>query len=182
MRFIFSLLPFLALATSVVHAQNAYIYTPADMTEVPAGSSFNVTIAQGVSILPFLLWASWAYYNTSNVRQDSNSSWKNIAIVIALLNCHEYSSTCLGPAEELGTILYSGPFNPQFTTEPGTAELPPHENFTLTVPSDFETGQSQLGVALFDLVGVRTITWIENISSDEHVIPSGIAVSLPSNI
>lgn len=55
MRFIFSLLPFLALATSVVHAQNAYIYTPADMTEVSAGSSFNVTIAQGVSILPFLL-------------------------------------------------------------------------------------------------------------------------------
>ncbi|KAJ4500831.1 hypothetical protein C8R41DRAFT_862942 [Lentinula lateritia] len=143
MRFIFSLLPFLALATSVVHAQNAYIYTPTDMTEVSAGSSFNVTIAQG----------------------DSNSSWKNIAIVIALLNCHEYSSTCLGPAEELGTILYSGPFNPQFTTEPGTAELPPHENFTLTVPSDFETGQSQLGVALFDLVGALLFPYLQTFNT-----------------
>ncbi|KAJ3744484.1 hypothetical protein DFH05DRAFT_1557736 [Lentinula detonsa] len=131
MRFILSLLSLFALATSAAVAQNAFISAPADMTEVSAGSTFNVTISQ----------------------PDSNSSWKNVAIVIALLNCNEYSSGCLGPTEELGTVLYSGPYNPQFTTEPGTGGLPPHENFTLIVPSDFEKGQSQLGVALFDLIG-----------------------------
>ncbi|KAJ4477274.1 hypothetical protein J3R30DRAFT_3703539 [Lentinula aciculospora] len=152
MRFFFSLLSLFALFTTAVQAQNAYIYTPADMTEVSAGSTFNVTISQPASIVGLLVQFKVTDC-PSDALQDSNSSWKNIAIVIALLNCHEYGSTCLGPAEELGTILYSGAFNPQFTTDPGTAGLPPHENFTLTIPSDFETGQSQLGVALFDLVG-----------------------------
>ncbi|KAJ3777159.1 hypothetical protein FB446DRAFT_718867 [Lentinula raphanica] len=131
MRFFCSLFSLLALATTAAMAQNAYILSPEDLTQVSAGSSFNVSIGQ----------------------PDSNSSWKNVAIVIALLNCNEYSSGCMGPAEELGTVLYSGPYDPQFTNEPGTGGLPPHENFTLTIPSDFEKGQSQLGVALFDLVG-----------------------------
>ncbi|KAF5352230.1 hypothetical protein D9757_009507 [Collybiopsis confluens] len=133
MRFLPTLFTIFALAASSVVAQNALILAPADRTQVTAGSTFNVSIAQ----------------------PDSNSSWKNVAIVVGLLNCAQFSSDgkCLGPSQELGTILYSGPFNPAFTTDPGTRGLPPHQNFTFTVPSDFEHGDSQLGVALFDLVG-----------------------------
>jgi len=53
----------------------------------------------------------------------------------------------------MGTVLYAGPFNPQLV--PGVYN-PLHENFSVHIPVFFPTGQAQLGLAHFDLVGVRS--------------------------
>ncbi|KIK51208.1 hypothetical protein GYMLUDRAFT_50706 [Collybiopsis luxurians FD-317 M1] len=145
MRFFSTLLSLFALATSTVMAQGAGILSPPDMTQVPAGSTFDVSIGQ----------------------PDSISSWENIALVIGLANCAQFisPSTCLGPDQELGTIIYNGPFNPKFTTDPGTGGLPPHQNFTLTVPADFKKGQTQLGAALFVLVGALLFPTVETFNT-----------------
>ncbi|KAE9407867.1 hypothetical protein BT96DRAFT_808685 [Gymnopus androsaceus JB14] len=129
MRFFSALFSLLAVATTAVVAQTADIGAPADMTEVPAGSSFTAMIQ----------------------RPDTISSSTEIAVVIGLLTCLE---GCPTPAQEMGTILYNGGFDPQFTTTPGTGAFPPHQNFTLTVPANFPKGNAQMGVAHFFLLGV----------------------------
>ncbi|KAJ3715160.1 hypothetical protein FB446DRAFT_317801 [Lentinula raphanica] len=135
---LFSLL--VAAATSVL-AQSANIGAPADMTQVAAGSDFTVMVD----------------------RPDSLTGSTEVAVVIGLLSCA--SSPCPGPSAELGTVLYNGPFDPQFTTEPGTTTLPPHENFTLTVPSNFAKGNAQLGVAHVYLLGASVSPEMETFNT-----------------
>ncbi|KAF5378657.1 hypothetical protein D9757_009506 [Collybiopsis confluens] len=141
MRFFSALLPVFTLAASSVVAQHAFILAPADQTQVAAGSGFDVSIAQPNSI----------------------SSWENIALVIGLLNCAaqlDSDGNCLGTNQGLGTILYNGPFNPVLVQG-----APPNQNFTLTVPTGFQKGASQLGVALFDLIGARFIPSLQTFNT-----------------
>ncbi|KAJ3736607.1 hypothetical protein DFJ43DRAFT_1149683 [Lentinula guzmanii] len=140
MRF-FSALFSLAIATTSVVSQSANLGAPADMTQVAAGSDFTVMVD----------------------RPDTLTGSIEVAVVIALLSCA--SNPCPGPSAELGTVLYNGPFNPQFTTEPGTTNLPPHENFTLTVPSSFTKGNAQLGVAHVYLLGASVSPELETFNT-----------------
>jgi len=140
MRFFSALFSLLAVATTAVVAQTADIGAPADMTEVPAGSNFTAMIE----------------------RPDSLTGSTEIAVVIGLLTCPE---ECPTPAQEMGTILYNGPFDPQFTTAPGTGALPPHQNFTLTVPASFPKGNAQMGVAHFALVGASEFPFLETLNT-----------------
>jgi hypothetical protein len=55
--------------------------------------------------------------------------------------------------DELGTILFNGPFNPQINGRFFS------ENFTVTIPSDAPTGNAQIGFARFFLSGVSQI-WL----------------------
>ncbi|KAE9405576.1 hypothetical protein BT96DRAFT_934816 [Gymnopus androsaceus JB14] len=142
MRFFSSLISLLAVAlvaTTAVVAQSAHIGAPADMAEV--AGSFTAMIE-----VP-----------------DSLTSVTEVALVIALLSCA--SASCPGPSEELGTVLYDGPFSPVFTTEPGTTTLPPHQNFTLTVPESFAAGPAQLGVAHFSLIGASVVPFFETLNT-----------------
>ncbi|KAJ7220575.1 hypothetical protein GGX14DRAFT_331268, partial [Mycena pura] len=56
------------------------------------------------------------------------------------------ASVCSPPSEALGTILYDGPYDPEFG---GGANLHPHQNFTVTIPSSASEspGKAKLGVA-----------------------------------
>jgi hypothetical protein len=70
-----------------------------------------------------------------------------------MLQCQ--STPCPGPSEELGNILYTGPFNPQFPSPPTTQQIP-QENYTVQVPS-FPSGATvQLSVTDFTLIGVSS--------------------------
>ncbi|KAE9398512.1 hypothetical protein BT96DRAFT_33287 [Gymnopus androsaceus JB14] len=93
---------------------------------------------------------------------NSLSSIKQVAIVIGLVHC-ESESSCPGPTNELGTILYSGSFNPQYATPPGT--LPPHQNFSLQVPETFAVGYAQLGVAHMYLLGAGLSPYLETFNT-----------------
>ena len=50
--------------------------------------------------------------------------------------------------DELGTILFNGPFNPRINGRFFS------ENFTVTVPSDIQKGDAQINFARFFLSGV----------------------------
>lgn len=73
-----------------------------------------------------------------------------MGVAIGLSSCQ--SSPCRNADEVLGTILYNGPFDPQYHEN----SLPPYENFTVRVPSDAVSGRSQINVAHAALIGVST--------------------------
>ncbi|KAF9065038.1 hypothetical protein BDP27DRAFT_1425213 [Rhodocollybia butyracea] len=139
MQFFTSLISLLAVATTSVLAQSAKTGAPPNATEVAAGSNFTMMVE----------------------RPDTSIGSREISLVIGLASC----ANCPGPSKELGTTLYNGGFDPKFTSKPGTTTLPPHQNFTLTVPSTFPQGPAQLGVAHFALVGASTQPFFETFST-----------------
>jgi hypothetical protein len=71
-----------------------------------------------------------------------------------MLQC---TAPCPDPTDRLGTVLYAGAFNPQFPP-PSTPNHEPQQNFTVTVPSFFQSGQTvQLAALVYTLVGVSAV-------------------------
>ncbi|KAG6809480.1 hypothetical protein H0H92_016087 [Tricholoma furcatifolium] len=116
-------------AVSTVYAQGALIGYPPSGTTVSAGSNITVEID----------------------RPNSLSSSTEVAVVIGLISCP--TSPCRPVTDGVGTVLYNGPYHPALP--PAGSGKPPHQNFTVTVPSDFPTGTAQLGVVHVTLIGVR---------------------------
>ena len=80
------------------------------------------------------------------------SSSQEVAIAIGFWPCNGACNET-DVTQVLGSLAYSGPYNPQLT---GEAWKPPYENFTVTVPSHFVPGSEvSLNVAHFSLIGVR---------------------------
>ncbi|KAJ8584198.1 hypothetical protein M405DRAFT_712041, partial [Rhizopogon salebrosus TDB-379] len=98
-------------------SQNAYINEPVPGSSIAAGANFTVQI--GLS--------------------DTLTGTEEIAIVIGIQSCP--SGSCLPVSEDLGTVLYEGPFNPQF----GSGADDPYEDFSVQLSTSFPTGQAQLG-------------------------------------
>jgi hypothetical protein len=53
----------------------------------------------------------------------------------------------------MGTILYQGPFDPQYHE----SSQPPYQNFTVRLPNLIAPGNAQINVAHAALVGVSEI-------------------------
>ncbi|KAJ3747135.1 hypothetical protein DFH05DRAFT_1478630 [Lentinula detonsa] len=134
---------FLAL-THAVLAQNVFIGLPADETSVSAGSNVTVRID----------------------RPDTLSGSTEVALVMGIWPCGSFA--CPGPANVLGTILYNGPFNPQFSSP--SDSLPPHENFTVSIPEEFVKGRTQLGVMHVSLVGAGLAPFLETLNTTLMII------------
>lgn len=97
--------------------------------------------------------------NASNLRrplfiQNSLSASAEVAIVIGLMSCPSTSSPCPSPDDRLGTILYNGPYHPQYQSN-SPHWKPPHQNFTIAIPTNVPAGNAQLNVAHIGLIGVR---------------------------
>ncbi|KAJ7023070.1 hypothetical protein C8F04DRAFT_970561 [Mycena alexandri] len=127
----FSSLIFSTLLATTAFAQSAAIGAPADGSSVQAGSNITVEVD----------------------RPDTLTGSTEVAVVIGFLSCNGRPA-CPAASEVLGSILYNGPFNPQFVTG---VSRPPHQNFTVTIPSTFPSGPAQLAVSHFSLVGVSAI-------------------------
>ncbi|KAF8810213.1 hypothetical protein BYT27DRAFT_7092512 [Phlegmacium glaucopus] len=67
-------------------------------------------------------------------------------LVIGFLPCANFPSGC--SPEDLGSILYNGPYNPQLQA-PGQN----YQNFTVTIPTSIPTGAAQIAIARFFLIG-----------------------------
>lgn len=141
----------LALASSAF-AQSAIIGYPLQDSLATTGTNITVMIEQPVCLL-ILLVRTIQTHNTL-CTQNSLSSSEPVSLVIGLFPCGS-ESTCPGPANALGSILYQGPFNPQYATPPGS--LPPHQNFSVKIPETFAAGYAQLGAAYLSLLGVRFV-------------------------
>ncbi|KAK7052470.1 hypothetical protein R3P38DRAFT_2860513 [Favolaschia claudopus] len=122
-----------ALSTILVtagYAQKASIGVPLPGEAVQAGSNITVEIDRPNSLTPST----------------------EVGIGIGFLSCVDFnSSACPSPSEVLGSILYSGPFNPQYTNV--SSSKPPHQNFTVTIPSTAKSGPAQIAVTHSSLVG-----------------------------
>lgn len=86
------------------------------------------------------------------MEQDSLTGSEEIAVVIGINKCSS-GATCSSPEESMGTVLYNGPFDPQFHE----TYLPPYQNFTLEIPEGLATENGIVTVAHFSLVGVSKI-------------------------
>ncbi|KAI0755326.1 hypothetical protein C8Q80DRAFT_1093760 [Daedaleopsis nitida] len=128
-----------ALAASAL-AQNINIGAPADLSTVSPGSEINVMV----------------------VRPNTLTGSVEIAVVIGMWPCAgaDGHGTCAEQdvSDILGNVLYNGPFHPQY--QEGAQGLPPHQNFTVTVPQHF-TSQASLAVAHFAIVGASSSPFYE---------------------
>jgi len=87
---------------------------------------------------------------TENLQILKNSLTPSIevAVAIGLRPCQ--SGGCGDPADSLGIVLYNGGFDPQYRVQ----GKPPHQNFTITIPSTATKGKAVLGLVHLALNGV----------------------------
>ncbi|KAJ6138145.1 hypothetical protein N7471_004631 [Penicillium samsonianum] len=97
-------------------------------------------------------------------RPNSLSPSKEMGVAIGLSSCA--SSPCRDADEVLGTILYNGPFKPEYH-ESG---LPPYENFTVTVPASATLGKNQINVAHAALIGAGPSAFLESLNQTVFIV------------
>lgn len=116
-------------------AQQATIFQPTADTSILPNAPMNVTVLQ----------------------QGSNSEIHQVAIVIGLQPCIS-TAGCSGN-DGVGSVLYNGPFNPQYSSDaPG---LGLHQNFTLQVPQYSYSGPALLGLVHLELIGAVAAPFYE---------------------
>ncbi|KAI0260653.1 hypothetical protein BC834DRAFT_533081 [Gloeopeniophorella convolvens] len=118
----------LASALSGAYAQNIAIGSPTDLSAVTPGSNLVVQVN----------------------RPNSLTGSQEVAIAISIVSCG--NGPCDSPSDRLGSVLYTGGFDPQYPTE-RTPQDVPQQNFTVTVPSGLASGTAQLTVTHLSLVG-----------------------------
>lgn len=75
----------------------------------------------------------------------------------------------------MGTVLYNGPFDPQFHE----TYLPPYQNFTLEIPEGVAAENGIVTVAHFSLVGVsKTVPSVSNMRTNLILLAIGKHLSI----
>ncbi|KIK99432.1 hypothetical protein PAXRUDRAFT_526999 [Paxillus rubicundulus Ve08.2h10] len=111
----------------------------------------SAAIAQGITIVSPTPGSTVTSGSTITVQVGTNIFIENletIGIAIGLQSCPN-GSGCYTADESIGTILYTGLFNPSF----GPEYYGPYQDFAVTIPSSTPAGQANLAVADFFLVG-----------------------------
>ncbi|KAJ0414818.1 hypothetical protein BJY00DRAFT_18836 [Aspergillus carlsbadensis] len=97
-------------------------------------------------------------------RPNSLTGSREIAVAIGIQPCN--GGRCLPAESTLGTVLYNGPFTPDFHESNGL----PYENFTVTIPADLATGSALVGVAHAALVGASNWPFFEVVNTTATVV------------
>ncbi|EKV07748.1 hypothetical protein Pdw03_4204 [Penicillium digitatum] len=97
-------------------------------------------------------------------RPNSLSPSKEMGVAIGLSSCASFP--CRDADEVLGAILYNGPFNPVYHE----SNLPPYENFTVTVPASATLGKGQINVAHASLIGAGPSAFLESLNQTVFVV------------
>ncbi|KLO10767.1 hypothetical protein SCHPADRAFT_502195 [Schizopora paradoxa] len=129
-----------ALAASAF-AQTVNIGFPLPGQNISAGSSVNVQVEEGRQL----------------------DALTEIGIAVTLQHCQQ--NPCEDVSEDLGTIFFAGPFQPQ-NFQPPASSGEPYQNFTVNIPSSFAKGPAVFSVphaALFGL-GPEFFTQISNVT------------------
>ncbi|EAW24725.1 uncharacterized protein NFIA_102090 [Aspergillus fischeri NRRL 181] len=127
---------FLLFLAATVSAQNVAIGLPAEGENLAPGSSTVVQIQ----------------------RPNSLTGSQEIAVAIGLSSCAD--SKCYSSEDVMGTILYNGPFKPEYH-ESG---LPPYQNFSVNIPESIGKGTAQLNIAHVSLVGAGPFPFMETLN------------------
>lgn len=91
--------------------------------------------------------------NVVIISQDGSSSETEIGIAVTLAHCQH--NPCEDVSEDLGTIFYAGPYQPQFFNPPN-AFGEQYQNFTVNIPSNFPKGPAVFSIPHASLVGVSS--------------------------
>ncbi|KAJ3770700.1 hypothetical protein FB446DRAFT_646523 [Lentinula raphanica] len=127
MKYILLLLSSLFLT---VCSQTISILSPTSGTEITPGQ--DVTVQLGFA--------------------NSLTGVEHVSAVIAMINCA--GAPCPSDASDtLGIPLFAGNYTPQLHE----GNLPPYQNFTVTVPSNLAAGTNMLTAAHFVLIGVSAV-------------------------
>jgi hypothetical protein len=82
--------------------------------------------------------------------QNSIQGSQEAGLAIGLFSCPN-QTPCKPPSEEMGFVLYDGPYDPQLHEMPGR----PYQNITVTIPpAYFLSGRALLTTSRFHLIGV----------------------------
>ncbi|KAJ7479696.1 hypothetical protein FB451DRAFT_1086261 [Mycena latifolia] len=130
-----------ATLVSTAFAQGIAIGAPADGSTVTAGSNITVEVD----------------------RPDTLTPSTEVALVIGFLSCVPFPAGCPPASEDLGNILYNGPYDPEFHPSVSVSK-PPHQNFTVTIPASAATGPAQLSVTHFSLVGAGPFPFLQTVN------------------
>jgi len=76
-------------------------------------------------------------------RPNTTTAVQDVSIVLSLDPCT--GTTCPNPSEQLGTILFAGPFAPTGST--------PTQSFTVAIPGTLPSGEAELLATHFALTG-----------------------------
>ncbi|GLB41549.1 hypothetical protein LshimejAT787_1001490 [Lyophyllum shimeji] len=127
-----------------VNAQASYIGYPADGTSVKRGEQIVVQVVRPNSIMGSI----------------------EVGLAIGLQSCAD--RPCAPANQAIGTVLYHGPYDPEFHEKPGM----PYQNFTVTVPTaDYFNGKAQLSVNRFHLIGAGPYPVLESNNITLNVVP-----------
>jgi hypothetical protein len=87
-------------------------------------------------------------------RQNSLTGSTEVSLVFGMQSCVSGLCEHTAPTDYLGTLLlHTGSYNPQYAAHaPGWQ--PPHQNYTMTVPTYLTKGAARLSVTHYSLVGV----------------------------
>jgi len=103
------------------------------------------------------------------VRPNSLTGSIYVGLVIGIAHCPV--GMCPPANQTTGTVLYNGDYNPQYAT--GAEQLGPHQNFTVTIPSDFDTEDAMITATLLQLTGASNFVFLQIVNV------TGIAVTSP---
>ncbi|KAF4563242.1 hypothetical protein EYR36_003681 [Pleurotus pulmonarius] len=138
-----SCIVFLFSLLSVSLAQSIVIGFPKTGANITAGSNFIVEVD----------------------RPNSLTGSTEVGIAINIQPCAARGE-CIFSEDLLGFTLYAGSYNPQFHTNVSFS-LPPHQNFTVALPSSFAKGTALLSVTHLSLVGVSLVFFLCCITSSD---------------
>ncbi|KAM6491318.1 hypothetical protein JOM56_013557 [Amanita muscaria] len=134
-----AILFFAAAGTAI--AQSVQIGYPPAWTNVHPGQSLTVQIVQPNSI---------------------EGSF-TLGIALGIQSC--VSSPCAAPSDQMGNVLYNGPFNPK--RHPQTQ---PYQNFTVQIPTWMASGSAQLNVAYAALWGAGASPSFDTLSEPLNIL------------
>lgn len=137
-------LSMLACAVVTVFGQTIDIGKPTQGTVLSRGQSFTAQIDRPVSILQHELFVK---YLPTHPLENSIMSCTEVGIALAITNCN--NGVCPQPQDQLGNVLYAGPFTP---TLQGPGQY--YQKFKLQVPQYMSSGPAIFTLTHLCLLGV----------------------------
>ncbi|EMD40611.1 hypothetical protein CERSUDRAFT_91348 [Gelatoporia subvermispora B] len=127
----------LASFVAACFAQGIQIGAPLPNSNITVGSNFTVEVD----------------------RPESLTGSEEVAIIIGINECPQTAAGCNDPTfdiqNNIGIVLYEGPFNPQFDNSTPPDHKPPHQNFTVTAPGT--SGEWYLSVSHLSIVAAGNV-------------------------
>ncbi|KAG2361615.1 hypothetical protein BDR07DRAFT_1286680 [Suillus spraguei] len=97
------------------------------------------------------------------IQPESMASCIQVGIALAIDNCA--NGSCPEPAQELGSVLYAGPWTPESHTPGGF-----YQNFTVTVPSYLANGPAIFTLTHLCLLGAAPYPFLEYRNATVNII------------